>query len=535
MQAPDFFVGTEDSVHGKSPFTQQSKGCGHRGDFTSIPFTFLTNWNSTWETFGDPSRVFVHEWSKLRYGIFDQHGFPNDPVYPAYFKLGLNDVVPTGTSDVRLSGRWLNNKTACDPTDTLSDKLCTFQLDMGENAEATCSLGYIPFLSGINRYCLADEVWNYNLAVMPTKHNGLCGGRSAMDVILQHPDLRVQSPRTPKVNVRSTPPKPVSVRVVREPRTKYVLVMESSSSMIRDNLWKWVSKAAQKFIRYDLPVDARLSIITFNNESTIHHRLTELSDEKVRARLADTIPDKYKVQRSPNERCVLCGFDDAMKRVLLGNGDLAAGAHIILVTRGDTTTLTQREASEIQSYVKENKIKVSSILVPENRNKPLDFYDEIAQASGGKSYVFRATSSPIGTQTFHQITESFKDLRKLDTDFPSDVAVTVYSQATTRAVSLTTKGSFSVDSTLGRETVFGILVDDVVNHYINSVTFTDSDGQKYGPYSSFTNDYNVINFKTINFPQDSTTPPFDDVSFFCNFFFSGNGKTFLFLFDSLLI
>ena len=82
FQAPDFYVAKSDPLHGHTPFTQQSKGCHSRGDFTQIPYTFLTNWNGTWEEFGDPSRVFVHEFAKLRYGIFDQHGFPNDPIYP---------------------------------------------------------------------------------------------------------------------------------------------------------------------------------------------------------------------------------------------------------------------------------------------------------------------------------------------------------------------------------------------------------------------------------------------------------------------
>jgi hypothetical protein len=37
----------------------------------------------------------------------------------------------------------------------------------------------------------------------------------------------------------------------------------------------------------------------------------------------------------------------------------------------------------------------------------------------------------------------------------------------------------------------------------------------YGPYSSLTNDFNVINVKTINYPQDTQSPPFDDVRFQC--------------------
>ena len=29
--------------------------------------------------------MFVHEWSKYRYGVFEEHGYPGDPKYPAFY------------------------------------------------------------------------------------------------------------------------------------------------------------------------------------------------------------------------------------------------------------------------------------------------------------------------------------------------------------------------------------------------------------------------------------------------------------------
>jgi len=117
-----------------------------------------------------------------------------------------------------------------------------------------------------------------------------------------------------------------------------------------------VHKAAQKFIRYDLADKSRLAIVSFSNDSAVQHNLAVLSDERSRARyelltlllaffyknqtllrLADTIPDKYKVQRNPNQRCVICGVQTAMQKVLSGE---EAGAHLILITRGDNNTLS---------------------------------------------------------------------------------------------------------------------------------------------------------------------------------------------------
>ena len=60
-------------------------------------------------------------------------------------------------------------------------------------------------------------------------------------------------------------------------------------------VWKWARKAAQNLVRYELPDMAELAVITFNNESRVEHNLVRLSSERVRSRLADTIPD------SPNK------------------------------------------------------------------------------------------------------------------------------------------------------------------------------------------------------------------------------------------
>ena len=75
-----------------------------------------------------------------------------------------------------------------------------------------------------------------------------------------------------------------------------------------------------------------------------------------------------------------------------------------------------------------------------------------------------------------------------------------------------TSASFTIDTTLGRSTSFGIYVEDEEDHLIKSVTFTDSKGFLYGPYTSMSSLYDIINLKTINFPIGEE-PPFDDVSF----------------------
>lgn len=511
-------MGLEHPVYRRSPFTQQSRGCGEPGDFIALPHQFLTAWNKTWETWGDPAKLFVHEWAKLRYGIFDEFGFAGDSLYPNYFKVD-GHVVPTGSSDVLIKGSWmkLDDQEPCDPTVA---KDCHF-VPTGSNDQATCSLGYLPFLPNVQRYCNLNEQWGLNQALPPTKHNIICQARGAKEVIESHDDIRGRL----KILDMNSPPN-VTIRAVKQPKVKYVLVIESSSSMIKQDLWKWISKAAQKFIRNDLPTNSRLAIVTFSNDSSIQHNLAPLTDESARARIADSIPDKYKVQRSPDQRCVICGVQTAMRQVLDGD---ESGAHVILVTRGDNDTLSLTDENLILEFARYYQVKFSSILVPEAKRTALSFYDNLSRESGGRTFVFNTKTKKqnIGAEIYHNILEAFYDLRGIDTDYQASIPVTVYSETVSREdPSLRSTGSFAIDSTLGHDTLFGIIVDDPDDHFIKSVSFTDNVGRVYGPYSSLSNDFNVINLKTINFPQDTTSPPFDDVSQFVFILFSSDDFAF---------
>ena len=100
--------------------------------------------------------------------------------------------------------------------------------------------------------------------------------------------------------------------------------------------WKWINKAAQKFIRYDLPVNSNLAIVTFSNNSKVEHGMVQVHSDQVRARLADTIPDKYHLSRS-DKRCVLCAMQKVIHEVV---SDHKAGTHIVLLTQGGPDTLS---------------------------------------------------------------------------------------------------------------------------------------------------------------------------------------------------
>ncbi len=492
-------------------YTQQSRGCGQQGDFTSLPFKFLKDWNSTWETWGNPAKIFVNEWAKLRYGIFDESGYTDDMLYPSYF-YSKGEILPTGNTDQRLEGSWnnvFNGQKGCDPS---MDKDCFFYPRSSSLDNITCSLGYVPFLPSVTKFC--DRTSG---PMAPTKHNILCEGRTPREVIDSSLDFASLSPpsrhsshhlghKLANVGLLATNLEP-QVEIVREPMQQYVLVMETSASMDDHGQWKWINKAAQKFIRYDLPVNSNLAIVTFSNTSKVEHPMVQVHSDQVRSRLADTIPDRYHLSRS-DQRCVLCSLQKVVHEVVRDNH---AGTHIILLTHGSPDTLSITDENIIKGYILDYNIKLSSIVLPET-DVHLSFYDTVSNMMGGSAHVVKNNNNIV--DFYVRINEAFAAIQLSDARYPTEIPELVHrSEFIVDSGSASSSGSFLIDSTLGRDTEFGIYVEDVEEHLIKSISFVDALGKVYGPFARTSSSFDLVNFKTINFPSGQA-PPFNAVRIF---------------------
>ena len=278
------------------------------------------------------------------------------------------------------------------------------------------------------------------------------------------------------------------IRVVRQPLARYVLAIETTASMMVGDAWKWVNKAAQKLIRYDLPASSSLAVVSYNNASKVEHPM-ERVDGPARERMADTVPGKYQLA-GHDVRCVVCLFQNILHQVLKGD---TAGAHIILLTRGDQHSASLTDQQIISEYVHQYGIKVSTIIIPTSNHLP--FYDKIAQTSGGQSFLVRSSPEPM--DVYFPIVTSMQRILWPDSSSSALKTETIHHQEhfTSRN---TTEGTFYIDKYLGKNTVFGIYVADPEDHLIKSVTFQDEDGTLYGPYNKMSASYDLINFKTPN-------------------------------------
>ena len=336
-KSPDMVVKTS-LVHGVTrPLTLQSRGCGGKGDYIAIPYNYLLGM----ETRNNPGAVLAHEFVKLRLGIFDEIGFPGDDIYPEYYR-DSGRIFPTGNSDTPVMGTWLST-TGQEPCTPDREK-CVFQ-PQGPNDQVKCSLGYLPTIPSVKKYCQS------NILVAPTKHNAICNGQSVREVIENSDDYTCID-----ITNHNQDDKTPEILIVQEKTTKYVLLLEISSSMADKDDWKFINKAAQKLLRYDLPDSAEVAVVTFSNTSKVEAPLTVLKGS--RSHLADIVPDKYRLAQG-DERCLVCGFKTVMTEVLQEHKE---GAHVILVTRGKRNALSINDEKTIKEYAEYYQVSPLFIL-----------------------------------------------------------------------------------------------------------------------------------------------------------------------------
>ena len=317
----------------------------------------------------------------------------------------------------------------------------------------------------------------------------LCQGRPIREVILGHDDFK-------EVKVDGEPERNVvpQLVVVREPAPKVVLALETSSMMAEGSSWRWIHKAAHRFLRHQLPVNSALALITFSGRRvTLEQPLIQVTSQAVRARLADTIPGKYHLATDTALPCIGCVLEETVENVLHHD---TAGAHLVLITSGK---MDPEEQEWVEEQVARSNLQVSVISLSSTH---LQFYDTLSTMSGGHSSLL--PPSARGLERLHSLNGAFSRVAH-------EEEVEVHSQPIYTSSGLT-EGTFVIDETLGRDTVFGILVEDEEDHLVRSVSFTDARGSAYGPYTKMSSTFDPVNLKTINYV--GRAPPFGDVSIY---------------------
>ena len=306
------------------------------------------------------------------------------------------------------------------------------------------------------------------------RYGPVSGCRTLQDITRDHPDFQaVRRQHEAEVDIRPL------FRVVARAKPRHVVAIQTTADMI--NHIKWVNKAAQAMIRYDMMDNSQLSVVSFNNVSKVEHGMVELTGETVRETVADTIPGKYQLA-GHNQTCLSCMLEHVVQTVL-GNRTEEVNIVIVVKLGQDIGNL-----EDIEGIVGSARISFLSLSSETSSLLEIAELDDVARMTGGDNFLVR--------WSHHHMDLYYEIVRSLHTALEGDkVSRTIHTHQHLGA-ELTTQGTFYSD---GGSVVFRVFVPDTEDHMIKSVTFQNSEtGKKFGPYTKMSASYDLINFKTPN-------------------------------------
>merc|ERR1719239_764241 len=461
----EFRVGPSNPVYGHNPYTVQNRDCGDPGDFTHLTSWFVLNHATDASTeFGRTDKVIVHEWAKLRWGVFEEFGYPGDERFPMfYFQTTWG---PNGQEDVLKPNFCTSTEVEGDPRDVVTGGECSNDPDSGlpdsncyffPRVESTVASSYmaLPFLDSVADFCDETEA-NIHHAEIPTKHNLYCDGDSTWDVINEHDDFDDElNPANPDIG-NTTP----VFRVVQSKNPKYVVLMDVSTSMetpgpghldlinVRSANLK---NAVKRWVTYEVADGTEVALVVFSNVVPTYNPvifpMAPVNNE-TRGEMIEAVDN----MKFLGKTCIGCGID----RALNWDGTLQGfnGGVIILITDGRQDCETNDGCLTIEDMtpdVLERQTRVVTIAFGLDADPALE---DLAVKSGGKSYFIDDYSGP-GT-----INDAFTgSLTYQPGDVLGDSTTTVYQKDHQDVKSGDIlPGFFDIDVSIGREVSFQLEV-----------------------------------------------------------------------------
>ena len=285
-------------LYGDSPFTVQTGDCGDQGEFIQVSDLFLTQHvPDPASVFGPPGQVFVYEWSRLRYGVFSEHGYPGDPLYPMFYHKQswtasgpVTEVKPNLCTNVEPEGSLHSMSGGPCLTGQTSD--CYFTAS-GPNTLQS-SIMALPYLPGTDQWCDTTEDRVHD-AELPTKHNVMCGGLSVMEVVQQHPDFAHFVEGEGADNETDTTPHFTIIRP-DQANNPFVFVLDYSGSMGGHNRLNRMKQGVKRFLTgtcVSLTCSSLLAWSDFpaplGRTPTLLTRSFLIADEDVRDEIIDVV------------------------------------------------------------------------------------------------------------------------------------------------------------------------------------------------------------------------------------------------------
>ncbi|KAG7160312.1 Calcium-activated chloride channel regulator 4-like [Homarus americanus] len=424
------------------PYTKQPGKCGSPGLHIHLTPDYLTEekYQSWW---GKPGKSLVPLWAKLRWGVFDELGYPNDPIYPSFYYLANEEkfgdknlsYAPSYCANAEITGFMRKKNTikgvgkweCVKGKDNLPEQDCRFFADKVQAANS--SLLSYPFISSDSVVEFCDETTH--LRNVPNKQNVMCRGQSVWKVMLQHDDFKNANP------ARDAPPEDPVITVIKGVYPSYAVVMDYSNSMRSKNRIGTLQRSVRRWLLYTVPTNSFVSLIRFSSGPAILLTpLTKITDMQSRRNLASKID----------------------KNISGGN------KNIFLITDGEDDY--DDPESFIDDLLQAN-ICVMTVALGKEADSRLE---SLSDKTGCKSYVVNDNDQTRMMNSAFEAT-----LVRMPVSAAYSLNTKFYESSKYKTTNLTVGNSFKVDKTIGRNMVFH-LETDKIDHVIGTPSLIDPQG-----------------------------------------------------------
>ncbi|KAF5270568.1 hypothetical protein FQR65_LT05466 [Abscondita terminalis] len=397
-----------------------------------------------------------------RFGVFEEEGYDNDPIYPScYYDDENKRTLVTGCSDLPIKDNGL-----CSAGDKIYNK--TQMVD----EKARSSILFAAEVPSVSMFC--DEGTHNEYA--PTKHNLICDRRSTYDIISNHADFSINtiSSNHPSNEITNTTPR---IFYKKQNVTRYILVIENTKDMqIRDS-WTYLRYVLMKWSRFDLPTNTEIGVILAQESG-----VTKLQDilslqSSNRWDIMSNIP--FTSGDSTQSACLHCALKDAIT-MLSDQSKYRSGARnvIVLIAPG------MNKNTQLENLVKEakkSKIRIATINYPEViRSQSLNYL-----ASETDGYAFTVTEQKYNVEssmfsTYFELTNVlYSIMEKFYSGNPSDLPMEIHRRKLNDDGRTSVTGSFVLDDNMGEPARFMLYVHNIEQPLIRGVSLISPSHQEY--------------------------------------------------------
>ncbi|XP_035223909.1 calcium-activated chloride channel regulator 2-like isoform X1 [Stegodyphus dumicola] len=308
---PDILIdNVSNSAFGNYPFALQYGGCMVPGRQISIQENFLTN-----EEDFPKGKLLAREWLKFYFGVFDENGFPDDTMYPLYYKVPGNS-----SSDIKITdcthpaAEYYFKKGEEDCTLEVNDQNglpssdsseCEIRVREDSRNKVHSSLMYFHRdLTQVDFLC-GDPNHSHN-SDAPNKHNTLCNGKSITEVV-RNSGIDLSGESTGEISFSYVQEKNPSLAIAWQDTD----MLNNQTEVVKNSFWRFL---------YDVPKESKIALYEFSNDV---ETVKDLDNKNL-------WPYFHITFTSRKEPCVTCALSKAVN--VIKEDDSGTRGYVIIIT-----------------------------------------------------------------------------------------------------------------------------------------------------------------------------------------------------------